>query len=514
MSLKQEGTVREFCREFIALAANAVGIPENILEMAFMNGLKPKIRAGVKMFEPKTLQKMMDTAKLVEDWATEDSPETSPKSASGRSRDKSSKATSPTLSTGRTPFSKPNISKNGPSPGNTSTTTRAQGNRPQFAHNRLKPPFRRLTPAEVAKWQAEGLCYKCDEKYDRNHVCVKKELTVLVVHDDGREEELTEEYGDGEEEDTAEVAEISMNSVVGLSSPRTMKLKGRMGKEEVVILIDSGASHNFVSEKLMRKMGVTLTETASYEVLVAGGVRVRGKGVVEGIDLQVQGYTIKTSYLPLELGIADVILGVQWLDTLGETRFNWKQQWMKLKVEGKLIKLVGDLSLHTAAVSLKAIWKAMEQEGEGMLVEYGGLQAEDDDTTVGFPEEWSALLESYAQVFSEPTGLPPTRGKVHTITLKEGANPVSVRPFRYPQAQKSEIEKQIGAMMAAGIIQKSSSPFSSPVLLVKKKDGSWRFCIDYRALNQITVADKYPIPMIDQLLHELHGAKVFSKLDL
>lgn len=264
----------------------------------------------------------------------------------------------------------------------------------------------------------------------------------------------------------------------------------------------------------MRKMGVTLTETASYGVLVAGGVRVRGKGVVDGIDLQVQGYTIKTSYLPLELGIADVILGVQWLDTLGETRLNWKQQWMKLKVEGKLIKLVGDLSLHTAAVSLKAIWKAMEQEGEGMLVEYGGLQAEDDDTTVGFPEEWSALLESYAQVFSEPTGLPPTRGKVHTITLKEGANPVSVRPFRYPQAQKSEIEKQIGAMMAAGIIQKSSSPFSSPVLLVKKKDGSWRFCIDYRALNQITVADKYPIPMIDQLLHELHGAKVFSKLDL
>lgn len=264
----------------------------------------------------------------------------------------------------------------------------------------------------------------------------------------------------------------------------------------------------------MRKMGVTLTETASYGVLVAGGVRVRGKGVVDGIDLQVQGYTIKTSYLPLELGIADVILGVQWLDTLGETRLNWKQQWMKLKVEGKLIKLVGDLSLHTAAVSLKAIWKAMEQEGEGMLVEYEGLQAEDDDTTVGFPEEWSVLLDSYAQVFSEPTGLPPTRGKVDTITLKEGANPVSVRPFRYPQAQKSEIEKQIGAMMAAGIIQKSSSPFSSPVLLVKKKDGSWRFCIDYRALNQITVADKYPIPMIDQLLHELHGAKVFSKLDL
>jgi hypothetical protein len=125
-----------------------------------------------------------------------------------------------------------------------------------------------------------------------------------------------------------------------------------------------------------------------------------------------------------------------------------------------------------------------------------------------------SLLASYQDVFQEPTGLPSQRDHDHQIPLKAGSEAVNLRPYRYSGLQKDSVERMVAEMLDTGIIRTSNSPFASPVILVKKKDSIWRLCVDYRALNQLTIKDKYPIPMIEELLEELVGATIFSKIDL
>jgi hypothetical protein len=131
------------------------------------------------------------------------------------------------------------------------------------------------------------------------------------------------------------------------------------------------------------------------------------------------------------------------------------------------------------------------------------------------PPDLQSILSKHQVVFSTPQGLPPSRGvHDHSIPLVPDNLPPNVRPYRHPFAQKNEIEKIVQELLTAGVIRPSTSPYSSPVVMVLKKEGSWCMCPDFHALNKLTIKDKFPIPVIDDLLDELSGAQFFTKLDL
>lgn len=124
-------------------------------------------------------------------------------------------------------------------------------------------------------------------------------------------------------------------------------------------------------------------------------------------------------------------------------------------------------------------------------------------------------MSEFEDPFEELTGLPPPRPCFdHKIPLKEGTNAINLRPYRYPTSQKDVIEELVQELIDQGIIRDNNSPFAALVVLVKKKDGGWCMCVDYRALNKATIKDKFPIPVIEELLDELQGTQYFSKIDL
>ena len=126
------------------------------------------------------------------------------------------------------------------------------------------------------------------------------------------------------------------------------------------------------------------------------------------------------------------------------------------------------------------------------------------------------LVDEFKDVFPDtlPKGRPPKRDIVHEIRTKEGAKPPSRPPYRLGPAEQDEMEEQVKDLLAQGFIRPSASPYGAPILFVPKKDGRWRMCIDYWALNKQTVRDQFPLPRIDSLLERLGQATVFTKLDL
>lgn len=131
-------------------------------------------------------------------------------------------------------------------------------------------------------------------------------------------------------------------------------------------------------------------------------------------------------------------------------------------------------------VSLRSMRKLIRKEEGSYLVECNRMvvaPTENQGSVVDIPEFLHSTIQAATRVFDKPQALPRQRQHEHAIVLKEGSDPVSVRPYRYPQSQKDEIERLIQEMLTAGIIKPSTSPFSSPVLLVKKRTAHGDFAL-------------------------------------
>jgi hypothetical protein len=198
---------------------------------------------------------------------------------------------------------------------------------------------------------------------------------------------------------------------------------------------------------------------------------------------QIQGYQFSQDLKLLPLQHYDLILGIDWLEQFSPMHIHWKQKWMVIPYQKVPVVLHGINS----------------EPPDDILIQLSSVSVADNSSEAPVIPEIQVLLDRFQHLFATQLSLPPARPCDHSIPLVPGAQPVQVRPYRYPPLLKDEIERQVTDMLKLGIIRPSASPFSSPVLLVKKKDGTFRFCVDYRYLNALTLKTKFPIPVFDQL---------------
>jgi hypothetical protein len=232
------------------------------------------------------------------------------------------------------------------------------------------------------------------------------------------------------------------------------------------------------------------------------------------LEWHCQGESFTTDLRILELGSYDGVLGMDWLDAHSPMNCQWKEKAISFTHQGNWITLQGLECAIPSQLSQMDVQTLHQLEERNEIWALAVVKKLSDSPPHFVPGDIQVVLTEFSDVFMESTGLPPSRQYDHAITLEEGAKPPNSKPYRYSPLQKDEIERQVQEMLRAGTIVHSMSPFAAPVLLVKKKDGTWRFCIDFRRLNLVTVKNKFPLPIVDELLDELAGAALFSKLDL
>jgi len=487
--IKQTGQVQEYADKFTSIVDGLIAYGKNTdpiyYAMKFVDGLRDDIRTVVHMQRPSTLDTAVVLALLQEEML-----DTSRKKELRRPDQ---------MQWGRLP-------PRAPPPLPTPPVRGERPDRPAAAAGGAEDRRGRGVDAKLNTLRdyrrACGLCIRCGEKWSSDHRCPEQiQLHVLqevwdICHCDetAEPEDDTDIAHDGQLFLTLSAAAVSTQA-----PSATMQFRGQIQGRSVSILVDSGSSTTFVSAELASQLQGGSTCHQPIRVTVANGAQLMCHTEFQNLQWSIQSVNFVSLAKVLPLPQYDLIVGMDWLAQHSPMQIDWRYKQMLITYRGSKIFLQGQL----------------DSLPDGSVLQVAAVTSEEDSvSSPSVPAEIVDLLSEYQDVFVPPVGYPPARHCDHEIPLISGASPVQIRPYRYPPAVKDEIERQVSEMLQSGLIQPSKSPFSSVVLLVKKKDGSFRFCVDFRQLNAITAKNKYPVPVIEELLDELQGASWFSSLDL
>ncbi|GJV10442.1 putative reverse transcriptase domain-containing protein [Tanacetum coccineum] len=255
------------------------------------------------------------------------------------------------------------------------------------------------------------------------------------------------------------------------------------------ILFDTGADRSFISTAFSSLINIAPTPLENcYDVELADGKLVGIDTIIRGCTLNFLDHPFNIDLMPVELGSFDVIIGMDCSNG------------------------------RESRLTVISCSKAQEYMAKGCQVFLAQISAKkEEDKSEGKQIKDVPIVQDFSEVFPEDLpGLPPARPVEFQIDLILGAAPVaraSVIDDWLHQKMK-ELSEQLQELSDKGFIRPSSSPWGAPVLFVKKKDGSFRMCIDYRELNKLTVKNRYPLLRIDDLFDQLQGSSIYSKIDL
>ncbi|KAI3754885.1 hypothetical protein L1987_54677 [Smallanthus sonchifolius] len=284
-----------------------------------------------------------------------------------------------------------------------------------------------------------------------------------------------------------------------------------VNNEHAAILFDYGASKSFISNAFSRKLGCPIdTIVKAFSVQTDVGKNLAVFQVTEDCIIEIEGHKFPSRLFLLTLGGFDIVLGMDWL-AANEAQIicNCKRIHLKAPSDSP-ITVYGDWNCTMPNIISMIKAESYMRRGCEAYLAY----VIDDRMKMNELKKVPVVC-NFSEVFLEDLpGLPPDREIEFHIDLLPGAEHVAKAPYRLAPSEMKELTSQLEELTEKGFIRPSISPWGTPVLFVKKKDGSMRMCIDYRELNKRTVNNKYPLPRIDDLFDQLQGASWFSKIDL